>query len=66
MGAAVVGQHIDLPFADILDRGQLQKTAEVGGQVNIRVIPSKMYRLGSHPVQQGHVVRGDEPNIQPL
>ena len=22
MGAAVVGQHIDLPFADILDRGQ--------------------------------------------
>ena len=27
--------------------------------------PGEMHRLGSHPIQQGHVVRGDEPNVQP-
>ena len=43
---------------------QLHKAAEIRRQVHIRVIPGEMHRLCPHFVQQLHVVRCCQPNVQ--
>ena len=38
----------------------------MAGQVLIGVVPGEMDRLCPHLVQQGHIVRGNQPDIQAL
>ena len=66
MSAAIIGQDINAPPAATFNRGQLQKTPEIPGQVLIRIISGKMHCFGTYPVQQRHIVRRNQADVQPL
>ena len=66
MGAVVVDQHIHPQPPEVVDISKLQEAAEIGDQIHVGVVPGEMDHLDPHPVQQGGVVRRDEPDVQPL
>lgn len=66
MSAAVVGEDIGPPSPVAFDVRQLHKAAEIGRQVGVGVIPCEMHRFCPYFVQQRHVVRRCQADVQAL
>ena len=66
VGAVPIRQHIDPLAPEVPDLGQLRKSLKKAGQVGVGVVPCEMNGLCPYLIQERHIVRRDEPDVQPL